>query len=71
MIQQYQENNQVIWFDDEFIADPSQAIFDAEYWQSVNKVVGSATGRGTTWFVQLDTIQAHCVIIVVAGYLVS
>ncbi|MBR9873105.1 MAG: 3-deoxy-D-manno-octulosonic acid kinase [Vibrionaceae bacterium] len=58
MIQQYQENNQVIWFDDEFIADPSQAIFDAEYWQSVNKVVGSATGRGTTWFVQLDTIQA-------------
>ena len=58
MIQQYQENNQVIWFDDEFIADPSQAIFDAEYWQSVNKVVGSATGRGTTWFVQLDTIPA-------------
>ncbi len=58
MIQQYQVNNQVIWFDDEFIVDPSQPIFDPEYWQSVNQIVGSATGRGTTWFVQLDTIQA-------------
>ncbi len=58
MIQQYQDNNQVIWFDDEFITNPSQSIFDPEYWQSVNKIVGTATGRGTTWFVQLDTIQA-------------
>ncbi|ANQ25195.1 3-deoxy-D-manno-octulosonic acid kinase [Vibrio natriegens] len=58
MIQQYQDNNQVIWFDDEFITNPSQPIFDPEYWQSVNKIVGSATGRGTTWFVQLDTMQA-------------
>ncbi|HCG7365727.1 3-deoxy-D-manno-octulosonic acid kinase [Vibrio sp. 1159] len=58
MIQQYQDNNQVIWFDDEFITNPSQSIFDPEYWQSVNKIVGSATGRGTTWFVQLDTMQA-------------
>ncbi len=48
----------MIWFDDELITDPSQAIFDAEYWQTVDKVVGSATGRGTTWFVQLDTMQA-------------
>ncbi|WP_372377694.1 3-deoxy-D-manno-octulosonic acid kinase [Vibrio natriegens] len=58
MIQQYQDNNQVIWFDDEFITNPSQSIFDPEYWQSVNKIVGTATGRGTTWFVQLDTMQA-------------
>nr|WP_321381940.1 3-deoxy-D-manno-octulosonic acid kinase [uncultured Vibrio sp.] len=58
MIQQYQDNNQVIWFDDEFITNPSQPIFDPEYWQSVNKIVGAATGRGTTWFVQLDAMQA-------------
>ncbi|WMN87481.1 3-deoxy-D-manno-octulosonic acid kinase [Vibrio parahaemolyticus] len=58
MIQQYQDNNQVIWFDDEFVTNPSQPIFDPEYWQSVNKIVGTATGRGTTWFVQLDTMQA-------------
>lgn len=58
MIQQYQDNNQVVWFDDEQISDPSQPIFDQKYWQSINKVVGSAKGRGTTWFVQLDGMQA-------------
>ncbi|NMU18594.1 3-deoxy-D-manno-octulosonic acid kinase, partial [Vibrio parahaemolyticus] len=58
MTQQYKNNNQVIWFDDETITDPSQPIFDAEYWQSSDKVVGSATGRGTTWFIQLDNMQA-------------
>lgn len=59
MTQQYKNNNQVIWFDDETITDPSQPIFDAEYWQSSDKVVGSATGgRGTTWFIQLENMQA-------------
>ncbi|MDW2458452.1 lipopolysaccharide kinase InaA family protein, partial [Vibrio sp. 1249-1] len=58
MIQQYRDSNQVIWFDEALIEDPSQPIFDAEYWQSTNKVTGSASGRGTTWFVQLDTMQA-------------
>ncbi|MDF5462391.1 3-deoxy-D-manno-octulosonic acid kinase, partial [Vibrio parahaemolyticus] len=33
MIQQYRDSNQVIWFDEELIEDPSQPIFDAEYWQ--------------------------------------
>ncbi|MDF5393508.1 3-deoxy-D-manno-octulosonic acid kinase, partial [Vibrio parahaemolyticus] len=27
-------------------------------WQSSDKVVGSATGRGTTWFIQLENMQA-------------
>ncbi|CAH1235524.1 3-deoxy-D-manno-octulosonic acid kinase [Vibrio harveyi] len=48
----------MVWFDDEIITDPSQALFDAQYWQEQDKVVGSASGRGTTWFVQLDTMQA-------------
>ncbi|MCG6221027.1 3-deoxy-D-manno-octulosonic acid kinase, partial [Vibrio diabolicus] len=38
MTQQYKNNNQMIWFDDEIITDPSQPIFDAEYWQSLDKV---------------------------------
>ncbi len=58
MIRRYQDNNQVIWFDDELISDSSQPIFDPEYWQSNNNIVGSAKGRGTTWFVQLDGMQA-------------
>ncbi|HGY9609745.1 3-deoxy-D-manno-octulosonic acid kinase [Vibrio harveyi] len=58
MTQSYQQGNNMVWFDDEIITDPSQALFDAQYWQEQDKVVGSASGRGTTWFVQLDTMQA-------------
>lgn len=58
MTQSYQQGNSMVWFDDEIITDPSQPLFDALYWQEQDKVVGSASGRGTTWFVQLDTMQA-------------
>ncbi|BCN22988.1 3-deoxy-D-manno-octulosonic acid kinase [Vibrio alfacsensis] len=59
MIKIYQADNSVIWFDDELISDPTLAIFDANYWQSQNRVVGSAKGRGTTWFVQLESMQVE------------
>lgn len=58
MIQSVQQGNSIVWFDDEIITDPSQPLFDVQYWQEQDKVVGSAFGRGTTWFVQLDTMQA-------------
>ncbi len=58
MIQRYQSNDQIIWFDDELISDSGLPVFACEYWQSMNKIVGSAKGRGTTWFVQLDGMQA-------------
>lgn len=58
MIQSTQQGNSIVWFDDEIITDPSQPLFDAQYWQEQDKVVGSAFGRGTTWFVQLDNMQA-------------
>lgn len=32
--------------------------FDIEYWQQQNAIIGSAQGRGTTWFIQLETMQA-------------
>jgi 3-deoxy-D-manno-octulosonic acid kinase len=52
-------DNQVIWFDESLIsAEQVKYAFDAEYWQQQDRIVGSATGRGTTWFVELDTIQA-------------
>jgi 3-deoxy-D-manno-octulosonic acid kinase len=37
--------------------DPKR-VFDAEFWQNAGKVIGSAQGRGTTWFVQTETIEA-------------
>ena len=58
MTQSYQQGNSMIWFDDEIITDPNQALFDAQHWQDQDKVVGSAIGRGTTWFVQFDAMQA-------------
>ena len=50
--------NQMMWFDEALIADPNEEIFTAEYWQNRGKVIGSASGRGTTWFIQTDTLQA-------------
>lgn len=58
MLQIHRDKNSFICFDDSVIADPTLPIFDAEYWQQQRKVTGSASGRGTTWFVQLDSMQA-------------
>jgi len=44
-------------FDDSLIRDDIERCFDSQHWQQLNKVTGSATGRGTTWFVQLDSMQ--------------
>ena len=58
MIQTSQQGNCTIWFDDAIISDPALPLFDAGYWQEQGKILGSASGRGTTWFVQLDCMQA-------------
>ena len=58
MIKQQQLGQSRICYDSEWVETPTLALFDAHYWQQHNKVVGSATGRGTTWFVQLPTITA-------------
>ncbi|RBW66258.1 3-deoxy-D-manno-octulosonic acid kinase [Vibrionales bacterium C3R12] len=58
MIQHIKIGNQAFWFDDQLLKEPVEQVFDAEYWHSQGKVTGSATGRGTTWFVQLETMQA-------------
>lgn len=54
-----QAKNQLIWFDEELI-DSSEVehAFDLNYWQKNNRIVGSAQGRGTTWFIQLNSLQA-------------
>ncbi|MEZ9158419.1 3-deoxy-D-manno-octulosonic acid kinase [Vibrio lentus] len=54
--------NQTIWYDPELLAqvpeDDIAQIFEAEYWRKREAISGSAKGRGTTWFIQLDGIQA-------------
>ncbi len=58
MIKQEQLGKSLIWYDDTLISSPEQHIFEPVYWQKQSKIIGSASGRGTTWFIQLDTIQA-------------
>ncbi len=59
MIKQIKPGNQIIWFDNELL-DSSQSLrcCDADYWQQTGAIVGGAQGRGTTWFIQLDKVQA-------------
>lgn len=47
-----------IWYDEALLNGPPEKSFDISYWQQNNLVVGSAQGRGTTWFIQLDKLQA-------------
>lgn len=58
MLQSIESHKQIIWYDASLIINPTSEHFEGEYWQQLGKVVGSAQGRGTTWFVQLDGIQA-------------
>lgn len=53
-----QLDNQTIWYDETLLKEDPQHVFDAEFWQNAGKVIGSAQGRGTTWFVQTETIEA-------------
>ncbi len=46
--------NQQIWYDSELLSQPVELCFDPRFWKQNNRVTGSAQGRGTTWFVQLD-----------------
>ncbi|NOI30734.1 3-deoxy-D-manno-octulosonic acid kinase [Vibrio coralliilyticus] len=53
-----QLDNQTIWYDETLLKEDPKRVFDAEFWQNAGKVIGSAQGRGTTWFVQTETIEA-------------
>lgn len=53
-----QLDNQTIWYDETLLKEDPKQVFDAEFWQNADKVIGSAQGRGTTWFVQTETIEA-------------
>ncbi|WP_261817399.1 3-deoxy-D-manno-octulosonic acid kinase [Vibrio gallicus] len=47
----------MIWFDKDLLSAPTELSCEATYWYVHDKVIGTAQGRGTTWFVQLDGLQ--------------
>jgi 3-deoxy-D-manno-octulosonic acid kinase len=44
-------------YDANLVAEFSTDLFDSAYWQQQNAVMGSAQGRGTTWFVKQQDQQ--------------
>lgn len=52
------QNQSGYYIYDEDLIDDVTCCFDPDYWKENKKVIGSAQGRGTTWFVQLSSMQA-------------
>lgn len=53
-----QTQKQTIWYDDSILSESPEQCCDPDFWQQQNKVIGSAKGRGTTWFVALNKMDA-------------
>lgn len=53
-----QTKKQQINYDQTLINKDIELLFNPLYWQERDLVLGSAQGRGTTWFVQMPTIEA-------------
>jgi 3-deoxy-D-manno-octulosonic acid kinase len=58
VVTQFKSSNIRIWFDAELLFEPAESAFDIQFWQQKNAVIGSAQGRGTTWFVQTQQLAA-------------
>ena len=54
----YQESNTHVWYDECLVTEPIESLFDINYWRSCNAIVGNASGRGTTWFIKLQSTIA-------------
>ncbi len=48
--------NQWIWYDEMLLNEPPEQCFEPEFWRQRERIIGSAQGRGTTWFVQTDVL---------------
>ncbi|MGF1698042.1 3-deoxy-D-manno-octulosonic acid kinase [Vibrio lamellibrachiae] len=53
-----QNDNQIICYDELLLSEPVAQVFEPEFWKQNNKVIGSAEGRGTTWFVKTEKTEA-------------
>ena len=56
-MQELASGNQRIWFNPELLAEDPQQCFDPAFWQQQGLVIGSAQGRGTTWFVKAARLE--------------
>lgn len=54
----YQVKNIQVWYDEKLVTEPIESLFDINYWRGCNAIVGRASGRGTTWFIKLQSTIA-------------
>lgn len=50
-------DNEMVWYDPKLVGTELVEIFNPDYWQAMQKITGHATGRGTTWFVDLEHLE--------------
>ena len=50
-------DNEMVWYDPELVGTELVEIFNPNYWREKHKITGHATGRGTTWFVDLEYLE--------------
>ncbi len=58
MMKSVKKENQTIWYDESLLAESPESCFDAAFWQKSGRIIGSATGRGTTWFIRAERVEA-------------
>lgn len=46
------------WYNEALFLGSMDSCFDPEYWKRIGKIIGSAQGRGITWFVQTEQMPA-------------
>lgn len=51
-------DNARLWLDSSLLTETPAECFDISFWRQRGAVIGSAAGRGTTWFVQTATVAA-------------
>lgn len=49
---EFQQGNSFFIFNTDQDFTEQQQFFDADYWQRQNRIIGSAKGRGITWFIR-------------------
>lgn len=60
-MQQIQQHNQYMIFNFDLALPQQQLFFEPDYWQQQNRIIGTAQGRGTTYFLQTtDLFGVNC-----------
>lgn len=47
-----------VWFDESLLKESPKDSLDIDFWSRKNQVSGSSEGRGTTWFVSTNILEA-------------